>query len=59
MATVIGYGPVNKTTKLDPKVAEVVVFGPEKVSALIAPDYNIINPNRAEWTKRWNRAVEK
>lgn len=59
MANGIGFGPVNKTTKLDPKVAAVVVFGPEKVNTLIAPDYNIINPNRAEWTKRWNRAVEK
>ena len=59
MASDIGFGPVNKTTKLDPAVAEKVVFGPEKVNKLISPDYNIINAQRAEWTKRWNRVVEK
>jgi putative spermidine/putrescine transport system substrate-binding protein len=59
MANGIGFGPVNKNTKLDPKVAETVVFGPEKVNKLISADYNIINAQRAEWTKRWNRVVEK
>ena len=59
MANGIGFGPVNKNTKLDPKVAEKVVFGPEKVNKLISADYNIINAQRAEWTKRWNRVVEK
>lgn len=59
MAKEIGFGPVNKTTKLDPALAEKVVFGPEKVNKLISADYNIINAQRAEWTKRWNRVVEK
>jgi len=59
MAQVVGFGPVNKTTKLAPEVAKKVVFGPDKVNALIAPNYDIINAKRAEWTNRWNRAVER
>ncbi|MBL0124110.1 MAG: ABC transporter substrate-binding protein [Betaproteobacteria bacterium] len=59
MANVLGWGPVNKTAKIAPDVAKKVVFGPEKVNALISPNYDIINTKRAEWTNRWNRAVEK
>lgn len=54
-----GWGPVNKNTKLAPEIAKKVVFGPEKVNALISPNYDIINAKRAEWTNRWNRAVER
>lgn len=54
-----GWGPVNKATKVSPEVAKRVVYGPEKVNALIAPDYDVINAKRAEWTNRWNRAVER
>jgi putative spermidine/putrescine transport system substrate-binding protein len=36
-----------------------VVYGPQQVAALVAPNYDIINAKRAEWTQRWNRAVEK
>jgi putative spermidine/putrescine transport system substrate-binding protein len=54
-----GWGPVNKNTKVAPEVAKKVVFGPQQVAALVAPDYNVINAKRAEWTQRWNRAVEK
>lgn len=59
LASASGWGPVNKNTKLSPEVAQKVVFGPEKVNALIAPNYDIINAKRAEWTNRWNRAVER
>jgi putative spermidine/putrescine transport system substrate-binding protein len=59
LAQVVGFGPVNKMTKLAPEVAKKVVFGPDKVNALIAPNYDIINAKRAEWTNRWNRAVER
>jgi putative spermidine/putrescine transport system substrate-binding protein len=59
MAQGVGFGPVNKTTKLAPEVAKKVVFGPEKVNALISPNYDVINARRAEWTQRWNRAVER
>jgi putative spermidine/putrescine transport system substrate-binding protein len=30
LAQVVGFGPVNKTTKLAPEVAKKVVFGPER-----------------------------
>ncbi|MGZ5869718.1 MAG: ABC transporter substrate-binding protein [Croceibacterium sp.] len=54
-----GWGPVNKTVNLAPDVAKRVVFGPDKVNALVSPDYEVINARRAEWTNRWNRAVER
>jgi putative spermidine/putrescine transport system substrate-binding protein len=59
LAEASGWGPVNKTTKLAPEIAKKVVFGPEKVNALVSPNYDVINVKRAEWTNRWNRAVEK
>jgi len=55
----VGWGPVNKNTKLAPEVAKRVVYGPQQVAALVAPNYTVINAKRAEWTQRWNRAVEK
>jgi putative spermidine/putrescine transport system substrate-binding protein len=55
----VGWGPVNKNAKIAPEVAKKVVFGPQQVAALVAPNYNVINAKRAEWTQRWNRAVEK
>ena len=55
----VGWGPVNKTTKITPDVAKKVVYGPQQVATLVAPNYTVINAKRAEWTQRWNRAVEK
>lgn len=59
LAGTVGFGPVNKTTKLAPEIMKKVVFGPDKVNALISPNYDVINAKRAEWTNRWNRAVER
>jgi putative spermidine/putrescine transport system substrate-binding protein len=59
LASSQGWGPVNKTVKLAPDVMKRVVYGPEKVNALISPNYLVINAKRAEWTNRWNRAVER
>jgi putative spermidine/putrescine transport system substrate-binding protein len=59
LAGALGWGPVNKTVDLVPDVAKKVVFGPEKVNALVSPNYEVINARRAEWTNRWNRAVEQ
>lgn len=59
MAQVLAWGPVNKKAQIAPDVAKKVVFGPQQVASLVAPDYNVINAKRAEWTQRWNRAVEK
>lgn len=59
LAETQGWGPVNKTTKVSPDVMKKVVYGPEKVGALIAPNYEVINAKRSEWTNRWNRTVER
>ncbi|SAL18695.1 extracellular solute-binding protein [Caballeronia sordidicola] len=58
-ATVSGWGPVNKTVTLPPALAAKVVAGPDKVKALITPNYDVVNAKRAEWTARWNRSVER
>lgn len=58
LATDAGYGPVNKTVTLPPAVASKVVSG-DRIKALIAPDYKIINAKRSDWTTRWERSVER
>ncbi|MDH3218721.1 MAG: ABC transporter substrate-binding protein [Gammaproteobacteria bacterium] len=58
LAEVTGFGPVNKNTKLSPELAANVPFGPDKVSKMMSVDYSIINKQREQWTKRWNREVE-
>lgn len=59
LATSQGWGPVNRNTKLPPDVVKRVVYGPDRVKALISPNYEVINARRAEWTNRWNRSVER
>jgi len=59
LASSQGWGPVNKTAKLAPEVIKKVVYGPDRVNALISPNYLVINAKRAEWTNRWNRTVER
>jgi putative spermidine/putrescine transport system substrate-binding protein len=54
-----GYGPVNRTTQLTEKEAEAVPFGEAAVSSLVTLDWPAINRNRAAWTQRWNREVER
>jgi putative spermidine/putrescine transport system substrate-binding protein len=54
-----GAGPANKNTKLAPDVAKLVPYGPEQVSKLVAVDWDVINKERENWTKRWQREVEK
>lgn len=54
-----GLGPVNKEVKLPPALAAEVVYGPENVAKLIKVDTKVINANRAAWTARWNREVER
>ena len=58
LAEATGFGPVNKNTKLSPELEASVPFGPEKVGKMVSVDYSIINKQRQEWTKRWNRTVE-
>lgn len=54
-----GLGPVNKETKLAPALAADVVYGPDNVARLVKTDTKVINANRAAWTARWNREVER
>ncbi|WP_082663727.1 ABC transporter substrate-binding protein [Sinorhizobium sp. Sb3] len=54
-----GWGPVNKETKLEAKDTQGMVYGQEMVNDMISVDYSVINPNRADWTSRWNREVER
>ena len=54
-----GLGPTNRNTKLEPEVARKVVYGAEQAGALLPLKHSAINPRRAEWTKRWNREVER
>jgi putative spermidine/putrescine transport system substrate-binding protein len=54
-----GFGPVNRTAKLEPAVAAKVPYGEEQVGKLQASDWDTINVQRTEWTNRWNRTVER
>ena len=40
-------------------MAKLVPYGSEQVSKLIAVDWDVINKERENWTKRWQREVEK
>lgn len=54
-----GYGPTNRTVQLPPAVSKGVPYGPEQVGKLIAIDWTTVNRNRADWTRRWTREVER
>ncbi len=59
LARATGVGPVNRTVSLEPDVARKVVYGPEQADALVPLNWAVINRDRAEWAKRWNREVER
>ena len=59
LATKYGFGPTNKQTRLDPDVAARVIYGPEQTSSLARVDWDKVNPRRAEWTRRWQREIER
>jgi putative spermidine/putrescine transport system substrate-binding protein len=54
-----GAGPTNKTTQLKPEVASGVIYGEDQVKQLVAVDWTTINPARQDWTRRWQREVER
>jgi putative spermidine/putrescine transport system substrate-binding protein len=54
-----GFAPVNQKVGLTPEIAARMPYGPDKVNALIKVDWEAINPQRSEWTTRWNRTVER
>lgn len=53
------WGPTNMKTELPKELGDSLPYGPEKINALNAVDWNVINPARAAWTKRWAREVER
>jgi putative spermidine/putrescine transport system substrate-binding protein len=53
-----GYGPVSKKVAVPPELGKMAPVG-ERAAKLINPDWNTINAHREEWTKRWNREVER
>ena len=59
IATTKGWGPTNMKTKLPKELGDTLPYGPEKINALNAVDWNVINPARSAWTKRWTREVEQ
>jgi putative spermidine/putrescine transport system substrate-binding protein len=53
-----GYGPVVKSIVAPPELAKMAPVG-ARAATLYAPDWTVINDKREEWTKRWNREVER
>ncbi len=54
-----GAGPTNKSTKLPADVGGRVIYGEDQVKQLIGLDWDTINRNRADLTRRWQREVER
>jgi putative spermidine/putrescine transport system substrate-binding protein len=53
-----GYGPVLKSLVIPPELSKMAPIG-ERAAKLYTPDWSIMNDKREEWTKRWNREVER
>src|SRR5579864_956896 len=53
-----GYGPVLKSIVVPPELGKMAPIG-ERAAKLYTADWSIINDKREEWTKRWNREVER
>jgi putative spermidine/putrescine transport system substrate-binding protein len=53
-----GYGPVLKSVAIPPELGKMAPVG-ERAAKLYTPDWTAINDKREEWTKRWNREVER
>ncbi len=53
-----GYGPVNKSVQIPPDLKTMAPIG-ARAAALYTPDWTVINAHRDEWTKRWNREIER
>ena len=54
----MGNGPVN--TKVDVNMPELRMAPVgDRAKLIISPDWDVINAQREDWTKRWNREVER
>ena len=58
LAKEMGNGPVNKKVDVDMAELRMAPVG-ERAKLIIAPDWDAINAAREDWTKRWNREVER
>jgi len=58
MAKEMGNGPVNKKVDVAMPELRMAPVG-ERAKLVIQPDWDAINAHREEWTKRWNREVER
>lgn len=58
LAKEYGYGPVNKKANVDAASAKMAPVG-ERAAKLLPVDWDVINEKRDDWTKRWNREVER
>ena len=59
LAETVGFGPTNMKTELPKELGDKLPYGPERINALNAVDWTLINPKRGEWTKMWTRRVER
>lgn len=59
LADIMGFGPTNQKTELDPELGATLPYGAERIENMVAVDWNVINPKREEWTQRWAREVER
>lgn len=53
-----GYGPVHTDVTVPAEIADIVPAG-DLMKTLYNADWVTINQNREDWTKRWNREVER
>ncbi len=58
MAVGGGSGPANTKVTLTPDQQRGLPYG-EQVKALKAIDWDVANDKREEWTRRWNREIER
>lgn len=59
MAERSGIGPVNRNVELSDEVAAAVPYGPEQMEKLMTIAWDVVNPLREEWNRRWTREVER
>lgn len=58
LAIEYGYGPVNRKAKVDHEKLHMAPIG-ERAAKLVNVDWDTINEKRDEWTRRWNREIER
>ena len=58
LALEYGYGPVNRKARVDNEKLRIAPIG-DRAAKLINIDWDTANEKRDEWTKRWNREVER